>query len=186
MQVFSRTSPSLMRKSRSRGSDDQRRFPFREYTMTMWTNVPVVSDVNPLSGSIAGYTTVTLRGSLKNVLACRFSFGISSYVVSAIKSNREDEIKCVTPPVEAEGTYLLDLKYGNKIWISTKYVYSYFHTPVFFGRVNIPLKGPHTDTNIHGQLFPASQVYCKMIFSSSHLLLSGMWISSNHIRCLMV
>ena len=185
-QTISSSSTSFIRNLKKRGSDDRSRLPFKEYTLTMWTDVPVVSDVKPLSGSIAGYTTVTLKGSLKNVLACRFSSGTSSYVAPAVKSNSEDEVKCLTPRVEAAGTYLLDLKYGNKIWISTKYLYSYFHTPVFFSRVHIPLKGPHTDTDIYGQLFPASQVYCKMIYFSSHLLLSGMRISSNHIRCLMV
>ena len=148
--------------------------------------------IKPLSGPSTGNTRVTLSGNnLENILSCRFSMGLDSYVVptsvltSLLTSVRDkdkfDEKYCITPSVTQSGIYTLDLNYNNETWITTKYQFNFFTPPLFFSGVYFPLKGPISDLNVYGEFFPESQVYFKFIFKNSFLLLAGNRISSSHV-----
>ena len=167
-----------------------------DYRMTVWSEVPVITGFEPHSGPTTGGTIVTLTGTVKDFVGCKFSSEMFSYVVPTVQVNhsmsngqngmKDDQVTCTTPMVATTGQHSLDLNYRNEAWISTRYTFNYYFTPLFLGGVNIPLRGLKKETDVYGEFFPEGQLYFKIHFSGSFVLLSGVRVSSSHIRCLKV
>ena len=158
----------------------------RDYTLSVWTEVPLLASVLPLGGSISGGTKMTISGSfLKGIIACKFSQGTKHYTTRVISSG-ENTCVCIAPQVNIIGQYSLAVSYKGETWISTKYSFTFYLNPVFFNGVNIPLKGLLNQTDVYGSLFPHGSVYCKVVYADSYVLLLGSGISSKQIRCLKV
>jgi hypothetical protein len=99
-------------------------------------------------------------------------------------NQNNDQLICISPSVTTIGQYTLDFNYRNETWITSRYIFLYYFTPVLFGGVNIPLKGFKNETDIYGEFFPESQIYFRIRFAGSSFILSGVRLSSSHIRCL--